>query len=226
MNIELFKTIAKRNPTILFIIFSIITLGIYPLFWVISRKKIINQLTESKITESLPTIMIIAYILGSFLQVYGASQGQEGVTAIGGLSNIIYYVLWIVISFQMKNVLKEFSDKNEMKISYNGFFTFLFTFAYINYKLNENIDYIAQNSIVDKEETTTSDKEITSEKTPESPNSIVDKEETPTSVKETTSEKTPDSPEDRLQKLGDMKEKGLINEDEFNSKKEVILKEM
>ena len=57
-------------------------------------------------------------------------------------------------------------------------------------------------------------------------NSIVDKEETPTSVKETTSEKTPESPEDRLQKLADMKEKGLINEDEFNSKKEDILKEM
>ena len=101
----------------------------------------------------------------------------------------------------MKNILKEFSENNEMNISYNGFFTFLFNYVYINYKINENIDYIAQNSIVDKEETTTSDKEITSEKTPE-------------------------SPEDRLQKLADMKEKGLINEDEFNSKKEVILKEM
>ena len=201
MNIELFKTITKRNPTILFIIFSVITFSIYPWFWVFSRKKIINQLTESKITESLPAIMIIAAILGSFLQGYGASQGQQGATSIGGLLNVVYFVLWIVISFQMKNVLKEFSDKNEMKISYNGFFTFLLTFMYINYKLNENIDYIAQNSIVDKEET-------------------------PTSVKETTSEKTPDSPEDRLQKLGDMKEKGLINEDEFNSKKEVILKEM
>ena len=69
------------------------------------------------------------------------------------------------------------------------------------FKINENIDYIAQNSIVDKEET-------------------------PTSDKETTSEKTPESPEDRLQKLADMKEKGLIDEDEFKSKKEEILKEM
>ncbi len=57
-------------------------------------------------------------------------------------------------------------------------------------------------------------------------NSIVDKEETPTSDKETTSEKTPESTEDRLQKLADMKEKGLINEDDFNSKKEEVLKEM
>ena len=47
MNIELFKTNAKRNPTILYIIFTVITLTIYPLFWVFSRKKILNQLTES-----------------------------------------------------------------------------------------------------------------------------------------------------------------------------------
>jgi len=40
------------------------------------------------------------------------------------------------------------------------------------------------------------------------------------------SEKTPESPEDRLKKLADVKEKGLIDEDEFKSKKEEILKGM
>ena len=39
-------------------------------------------------------------------------------------------------------------------------------------------------------------------------------------------EKTPESPEDRLKKLADVKEKGLIDEDEFKSKKGEILKEM
>ena len=201
MNIELFKTNAKRNPTILYIIFTVITLTIYPWFWVFSRKKIINQLTESKINESLPAFFVITSILSAFLQGYGETQFDESAIAVGGFLSFISVVLMVVIAFQMKKVLEEFSVNNEMKISYNGFLTFLLSFIYINYKLNENIDYIAQNSIVDKEETTTSDKEITSEKTPE-------------------------SPEDRLQKLAEMKEKGLINEDEFNSKKEVILKEM
>jgi len=202
MNIELFKTNAKRNPTILYIIFTVITLSIYPWFWVFSRKKILNQLTESKITESLPAFFVITSILSAFLQGYGETQlDGESAIALSGLFQLISFVLMVVIAFQMKKVLEEFSVNNEMKISYNGFLTFLLSFMYINYKLNENIDYIAQNSIVDKEETTTSDKEITSEKTPE-------------------------SPEDRLQKLAEMKEKGLINEDEFNSKKEVILKEM
>ena len=202
MNIELFKTNAKRNPTILYIIFTVITLSIYPWFWVFSRKKILNQLTESKINESLPAFFVITSILSAFLQGYGETQlDGESAIALSGLFQLISFVLMVVIAFQMKKVLEEFSVNNEMKISYNGFLTFLLSFMYFNYKLNENIDYIAQNSIVDKEETPTSDKEITSEKTPE-------------------------SPEDRLQKLAEMKEKGLINEDEFNSKKEVILKEV
>ena len=169
MNIELFKTNAKRNPTILFIIFSLITLTIYQWFWVFSRKKIINQLTESKINQSLPVIFVIAAILSSVLEVYGGTQFNGG-SAIGLsiLLQLISTVLMIVIAFQMKKVLKEFSDNNEMKISYNGFFTFLFNFWYINYKLNENIDYITQNSILDKEEKITSEKETLSEKTPES----------------------------------------------------------
>ena len=201
MNIELFKTSVKRNHTILFIIYSVITLTIYLWFWVFSRGKIINQLTESKINESLPVIFVIISILSVFLQGYGETQYDESTIAAGNGLSFISLVLMIVIAFQMKKVLKEFSDNNEMKIPYNGFFTFLLSFTYINYKLNENIDYINQNSIVDKEESTTS-------------------------VKETTSEKTPESPEDKLQKLVEMKEKGLINEDDFNSKKELILKEM
>ena len=56
--------------------------------------------------------------------------------------------------------------------------------------------------------------------------SNVEREKTTTNVKEITPNKTPESPEDRLKKLGDMKEKGLVDEDEFNSKKAEILKEM
>ena len=137
-------------------------LGIFP-------EKIINQLTESKINESLPVLFVITAILSSVLEVYGGTQLNGG-SAIGLslLLQLISTVLMIVIAFQMKKVLKEFSDNNEMKISYNGFFTFLFNFWYINYKLNENIDYITQNSILDKEEKITSEKETLSEKTPES----------------------------------------------------------
>ena len=117
MNIELFKTNAKRNPTILYIIFTVITLSIYPWFWVFSRKKILNQLTESKINESLPAFFVITSILSAFLQGYGETQFDESAIAVGGFLSFISVVLMVVIAFQMKKVLEEFSEQNSDSIN-------------------------------------------------------------------------------------------------------------
>ena len=68
----------------------------------------------------------------------------------------------------------------------------------------------------DKEETSTSG-EASSEKT------SGDKEEV-TSSEEAISDNDKDSPEDKLTKLSELKEKGLIDEEDYNSKKEEILK--
>ena len=59
MNIELFKTDAKRTSTILYLIFSVITLGIYECFWVFSRKRSLNKIAESKISDALVIIYLI-----------------------------------------------------------------------------------------------------------------------------------------------------------------------
>ena len=69
-------------------------------------------------------------------------------------------------------------DNNQINISYNRFITVFLNIMYINYKINNNIGCIAQNSIVENEETQTSDKEETQ---------TSDKEETQTRDKETTS---------------------------------------
>ena len=209
MNIELVNHNLKRNPTILFIIFSIITIGIYQIFWVFSRTDSLNNISKSKLNDALPFLYLLGYI---FLIGIGFYEGFTGnsvsiFSSISPLIQLLVLVLMWVIAFKMKNLLKEFSDNNEIYIRYNGFLTFLLTFTYINYKINENIDYIAEHSIVDKGETPTNEK-------------------TPNSVTEATSDKTPGRPEEKLQKLANMKEKGLINEEDYNNKKEEILKNM
>ena len=161
MNIELFKTNVKRNPTILFIIFSVITLGIYIFYWVFSRNNSLNLISETKLNNAVVIIYFISAI-GSYL---GGFISQDSyLIDFSNLLGFVSFISGIVISFKMKDILKEFSDNNEMNISYNRFLTFFLNIMYINYKINENIDYIAQNSIVENEETPTSDKETTSKK--------------------------------------------------------------
>ena len=167
MNIELFKTNVKRNPTILFIIFSVITLGIYIFYWVFSRKNSLNLISETKLNNAVVIIYFISAI-GSYLGSYlGPNQGgfisqDSYLIDFSNLLGFVSFISGIVISFKMKDILKEFSDNNEMIISYNWFLTFFLNIMYINYKINENIDYIAQNSIVENEQTPTSNKETIS----------------------------------------------------------------
>ena len=160
MNIELFKTNVKRNPTILFIIFSVITLGIYIFNWVFTRNNSLNLISETKLSNAVVIIYFISAIwsyLGSYLGDFICQDSY--LFDLSNLLGFVSFISGIVISFKMKDILKEISDNNEMNISYNRLLTVFLNIMYINYKINENIDYTAQNSIVENEETSTSDKE-------------------------------------------------------------------
>ena len=77
MNIELFKTNVKRNPTILFIIFSIVTLGFYFFYWIFSRKNSLNLISETKLNNAVVIIYFISAI-GSYLGSYlGGFRTQD-----------------------------------------------------------------------------------------------------------------------------------------------------
>ena len=172
MSIELFKTSTKRNSTFLYIIFQVITFKFYEYFWMFSRINYLNKISKSKISYALVKLFIISVIFSISLNVYSTILIYENIDdnvqgesffVYGIISSIFSFIIKLLVAFSMKKVLKEFSDNNEIKISYNRFFTFLFDFLYINYKINENIDYIANNNIFDKRENLTSDKEITPE---------------------------------------------------------------
>ena len=137
--------------------------------------------------------------------------------------NCYFFVVYhLYITFRLLKVLKEFTKENEFGIHYDWTILGLLTFfvggahIYVNYKINEVMDYIDKNNILDKEEITSSEEASPGETTS-------DKEEI-TSSEEASSDNGSDSPEDKLAKLSELKEKGLIDEDDYNSKKEEILK--
>jgi len=164
------------------------------------------------------SILIIYYLIEGN---YYAIEGNHFLKLFGFMSIIYLIVLYFFPSIVAFDILQNYKDYNipSLKHPYRWiiFFTnLLLGWTGIGWLILYFWSFIPGNVLA---EIVTFDKYIVQD-------GIVDKDEKPTSDKEKTSEKTPEPPEDRLQKLADMKEKDLINEDEFNSKKEEILKEL
>ena len=133
---------------------------------------------------------------------------QDGIEGV-----FSFFLLYhIYIPFRLLKVLKKFTKENGIDFSkdnvegilYEGLAPFFITpicagaHIYVNYKINEVIDYIDKKNILDKEEITSSE--------------------------EASSDNNNDSAEEKLTKLAELKEKRLIDEEDYNSKKEEILK--
>ena len=87
----------------------------------------------------------------------------------------------------------------------------------------KNKEVITVSEEVSSEATTSDKEEITISEDASTGEPTSDKEET-VSSEEASSDNGNDSPEEKLTKLSELKEKGLIDEDDYNSKKEEILK--
>ena len=246
-NIELFKKNFNRMPTLLFLILEIIPL-IYLFYWVHTRINSFNKMTKYKISIAWSLTYILFLPIGLILSAIFVEDTGDNLEAAGSFIGALFVVYHLYIPFRLLKVLKKFTKENEIDFSkdnvegilYEGLAPFFITpicggaHIYVNYKINEVIDYIDKKNILDKEEitsneeasseTTTGDKEeITSSEEASPGETTNDKEET-VSSEEASSDNGNDSPEDKLKKLSELKEKGLIDEDDYNSKKEEILK--
>ncbi len=84
--------VKKRNP-ILVIIFSIITIGIYGLYWMYSTKKEMVELGAE-----IPTFWLIIIPLVNIYWLYKYSVGTARVAKKEDNMGLIYFILWIVFS--------------------------------------------------------------------------------------------------------------------------------
>lgn len=84
------KMVKHRNP-ILIVIFTIITLGIYGIYWLYSTKK---ELVE--LGASVPTFFLIIIPI---INIYWVYKYAKGVAHIAKNSmGIIYFILWLVLA--------------------------------------------------------------------------------------------------------------------------------
>ena len=174
---------------------------------------------EGRVTRLEYWMYYVPLIIGIIIVIiFAAVFGEEAAAIISSLLGLV--LIWSVIAIQVKRWHDR--DKSGWWILINfipiiGFWALIENgFLRGTEGKNRFGEDPLERSTSNKEEITTS-KEASSDKT------SGDKEEITTS-EEASSDNDNESPEDKLTKLSELKEKGLIDEEDYNSKKEKILK--
>jgi hypothetical protein len=207
-----FKEKLKPENTLLFVVYSILSGSIYSLIWLTEKKRIFEAMSKTGIEVIDKTLIIAAAICYGdiFALLIMAIIGVEEYSHIGQTMFALFYfagtAILIVIAFKCANVLEKFiSSKFKVNLRLNRILLLLFSLFYINYIMN-NID-----TVIEKQKTLE--------------NAITDMSKEPTGnslggvppyvgAEELTS---------RLERLGMMKEKGILTEEEFAAQKAKLL---
>jgi len=121
---------------------SLITLGIYAFYWMISRAGILNKNTDDKISQGFITTAIILYIVaffGSFVDVI--DPNAVGLIMAMSIVSLVSAIWNIVLIFKIRNRINAMTNSEPGSTTWmGGVLTFLFAAIYVQYKINEMID--------------------------------------------------------------------------------------
>jgi len=115
---------------------SLITLGIYPLYWLYSRSKVLNSFHDNVISKVLLNIFILVAILSFSTSYLSSAMPTNTVFAIAnGVLILPYLILYLTVLFKFRNRLREITGDVVGPV-----LTFFFSAIYLQYKINESID--------------------------------------------------------------------------------------
>lgn len=135
--------IFPRFSTWFVFLLSFATLGLYILYWLYNRSRILNRLKGiSPISDTFIFLTLGFNVVSIPVNIGEAfvNQNQEYILA----SNILYIVstlLLLIWAFKFRHRLNDFLQKSPYPTSRLGpVFTFLFQSLYLSYKINQNLE--------------------------------------------------------------------------------------
>ncbi|MCK5901791.1 MAG: DUF4234 domain-containing protein [Cocleimonas sp.] len=125
---------------------SIITMGIYTIYWLYSRTQILNTLLpENKIPSWLTTsslIVFFLYLVMSFAPLANNGVMPNGMDAFSLVINLAYIVLFITWAFSFRSRLNTLSGSNKGDLFWlGGILTFFINVYYFQYRINQIHDH-------------------------------------------------------------------------------------
>ncbi len=120
---------------------SIITMGIYYLYWLYSRGNKVNSLTT---TAKVKIGMLVVYIVWTLISnvIQYVFPPEDPTFLIGfGIVTIAMIIPYVLAVFSFRKALEEIINAGTSEtVALGGVLTFFFSAIYFQYKINEAID--------------------------------------------------------------------------------------
>ena len=115
---------------------SIITLGIYPAYWLYNRAKVLNSFHENRMSIVLLNSFIIT-VIASFSMgfISGAIPDNTVLAIANSVISIAYIVIYLVVLYKLRSRLRDV-----IGCEIGPVLTFFASAIYLQYKINESID--------------------------------------------------------------------------------------
>ena len=114
---------------------SLFTLGIYSIYWLVSRANKANALAKHQVNQNLIYGYIAIYAINFVLAFTDISE------VLSAMASIISLIVGLVFIFSLRTSLKELINEGSNEpVHLSGILTFFFYAIYFQYKINEAID--------------------------------------------------------------------------------------
>lgn len=115
---------------------TIVTFGIYPVYWVYTRAQTVNRIQDDQIAVTWLHLTVIFFVL-TFVVEFVAPENIN----LAIIVNLAYFVTLLTSLFKIKNRLQKLmSEATGSTYTLGPVLTFFFHSIYLQYKINEFID--------------------------------------------------------------------------------------
>ncbi len=137
----------KRTPVILLIFLSIITLGMYNVFWFLSRLPALNNL-DSK-NKLSPGLLQVLFVLSGTLAVFDVLELffdiKLGLDIPVMIVALVVFVIYVMVAFKVRRILLDHMDANMDGLkTISGALTLFLGNIFLQYKINGIHDWYAR----------------------------------------------------------------------------------
>lgn len=130
----------ERRPVVLCIVFSFITLGLYPSIWLLQRRPFLDSLQRKQdLGVALPIITLAMNVLAFAL----AFAGKDA-AAIRPIFSLVAIITGLLANFRVLNTLRTDSARTGRFLEFSTIRTFFFGIYYLQYKINQLADLPAR----------------------------------------------------------------------------------